>query len=220
MSRILPARARGRAAHASDDEEHASADLLGAIGDIVSGVPASSAREVADPGLEADRLARAAAHRAALLSGSLALPPGPMGMLTILPDLYLIWKLQRQMVADIFALHGRTAELTRSNMIYCMFRHLASHVARDVAVRAAERAVLGAVTSTAVQGTATVLGMHITRRVAGAAASRWIPLAGAAAVGAYAYWDTLQVAKATRRVLAGVDVPPALIDRDAQALRS
>src|SRR5436305_447033 len=83
-----------------------------------------------------------------------------------------------------------------------------------------EHAMLGVVTSTAVQGTATVLGMHITRRIAGAAAGRWIPLAGAAAVGAYAYWDTLQVAKATRRVLAGVDVPPALVERDAQALGS
>ena len=31
-------------------------------------------------------------------------------MLTVLPDLYLIWKVQRQMVADIFALHGRSAE--------------------------------------------------------------------------------------------------------------
>ncbi len=59
------------------------------------------------------RLARDAAQKAALVSGSLALPPGPLGMLTVLPDLLLIWKLQRQMVADIFALHGRTAELTR-----------------------------------------------------------------------------------------------------------
>jgi hypothetical protein len=43
--------------------------------------------------------------------------------------------------------------------------------------------------------------MHVTRRVAGVTAGRWIPIAGAAAVGAYAYWDTLQVAKAARRLL-------------------
>ncbi len=71
----------------------------------------------------------------AVLSGSLALPPGPFGMLTVLPDLYLIWKTQRQMVADIFALYGRTAELTRMHMLYCLFRHAASQVLRDVAVR-------------------------------------------------------------------------------------
>jgi hypothetical protein len=41
-----------------------------------------------------------------------------------------------------------------------------------------------------------------------------VPLAGAAAVGAYAYWDTLQVARTARTVLATTprsrydDVPP------------
>ena len=39
-----------------------------------------------------------------------------------------------------------------------------------------------------------------------AAASRWVPLAGAAAVGGYAYWDTLQVAKTARRLL-GPPIP-------------
>ena len=32
-------------------------------------------------------------------------------------------------------------------------------------------------------------------------ASRWVPVLGAAAVGSYAYWDTLQVAKTARRLL-------------------
>jgi hypothetical protein len=39
----------------------------------------------------------------------------------------------------------------------------------------------------------------VSQRVAGTAASRWLPLAGAAAVGAYAYWDTMQVAKTAQR---------------------
>jgi hypothetical protein len=37
--------------------------------------------------------------------------------------------------------------------------------------------------------------------MAGTAASRWVPLAGAAAVAGYAYWDTLQVAKTAHRLL-------------------
>lgn len=217
VSRILPARfRRGDAEQGRPDEASPSA-LLNTIGEIISVVPRPRESAVVDPNEACRRLARATAHRAALLSGSLALPPGPLGVLTILPDLYLIWKLQRQMVADMFALHGRTAELTRANMVYCLFRHLASHVVRDVAVRAAERAVLSAAKSAAVQSAATTLGMHLTRRIAGAAASRWIPIAGAAAVGAYAYWDTLQVAKAALRVLAGTDTPPALPDLDAAA---
>ncbi|MDQ6621302.1 MAG: hypothetical protein M3Z31_16685 [Pseudomonadota bacterium] len=219
LGRILPAglRRSGTRRETAPDERAPSA-FGDALGDIISTVPVSDAHAVAEPAAAAERLARTAAHRAALLSGTLALPPGPIGMLTVIPDLYLIWKLQRQLVADIFALHGRTAELSRSHMVYCLFRHLASQVVRDVAVRAAERAILGSVTTTAVQSTATSLGMHITRRLAGATAGRWIPLAGAAAVGAYAYWDTMQVAKAAHRVLTGAEPAAALVDLKPDAL--
>ena len=147
-----------------------------------------------------------AARRAALVSGSLALPPGPLGMATVMPDLYLIWKIQRQMVADLFALHGRSAELTRTHMLYCLFRHAASHVVRDVAVRAGQRFVIREMTAGALRSALGTLGMVVTRRAAGNAAGRWIPALGAAAVASYAYWDTLQVAKTARRLL---EPPPA-----------
>jgi hypothetical protein len=130
-------------------------------------------------------------------------------MLTVLPDLYLIWKIQRQMVADIFALHGRTAELTATHMLYCLFRHMASQVLRDVVVRAGERAIVRQLSSTALSNVVGSLGVTVAQRVLGTSASRWIPLAGAAAVGAYAYWDTLQVAKTARRVVASGAKEPA-----------
>jgi hypothetical protein len=105
------------------------------------------------------------------------------------------------MVADIFALHGRTAELTKTHMLYCLFRHMASQVLRDVVVRAGQRAVVQQLTAGALTGVLKSLGVSVTQRIAGTAASRWVPLVGAAAVGAYAYWDTLQVAKTARRLL-------------------
>lgn len=174
---------------------------------LIADVPPPQTSPAADPHAQATRLARAAAQRAALISGSLALPPGPLGMLTVLPDLYLIWKVQRQMVADLFALHGRTAELTPTHMLYCLFRHLASHVVRDVAVRAGQRAVVRQLSSGALRTALATVGANIAQKMAGRAASRWVPLAGAAAVGAYAYWDTLQVAKTARRLLEAPEAP-------------
>jgi hypothetical protein len=175
--------------------------VAGVIESVIADVPAPRTRATGDPVPAAEGLAREAARNAALLSASLALPPGPVGMLTVLPDLYLIWKIQRQLVADIFALHGRTAELTKTHMLYCLFRHMASHVVRDVVVRAGERALVRQLSSNALTSALRSLGVTITKRVAGTSASRWVPLAGAAAVGAYAYWDTLQVAKSARRLL-------------------
>ena len=184
------------------DAEPARA-VEGVIERVISDVPPPRTGRVddADAAQAAEQFARTAARKAAFLSSSLALPPGPIGMLTVLPDLYLIWKVQRQMVVDIFALHGRAAELTRAHMLYCLFRHMASHVARDVVVRAGQRVIVQQLSAGAIGRLLRHVGMAVTQRVAGTAASRWVPLAGAAAVGAYAYWDTMQVAKSTRRLL-------------------
>ncbi|HQR09754.1 MAG TPA: hypothetical protein PLW68_00395 [Casimicrobiaceae bacterium] len=176
-------------------------DVGGAIERVIADVPPPRTHAVSDPEHEAEAIAKRAAKQAALLSGSLALPPGPLGMLTVLPDLYLIWKTQRQMVADIFGLYGRSAELTRVHMLYCLFRHAASQVLRDVVVRTGQRVIVQQVASGALRGLAQKVGLSLSRRVAGTAATRWVPLAGAAAVSAYAYWDTLQVAKTAHKLL-------------------
>jgi len=182
--------------------EKSATDVHGMIERVIAHVPKAQTVAVADPDRQAALIARKAAKRSAMLSGALALPPGPFGMLTVLPDLYLIWQTQRQMVADIFGLYGRTAELSRVHMLYCLFRHAASQVLRDVAVRTGQRMVMQQLSANALKHVVSKIGVSITRRVTGRAVSRWVPLAGAAVVSGYAYWDTLQVARTARRFLA------------------
>lgn len=184
-------------------------EITGVIERVISQVPAPRTHAVSDPDAQAEIIARSAARQAAVLSGSLALPPGPFGMVTVLPDLYLIWKTQRQMVADIFALYGRTAELSRTHMLYCLFRHAASQVMRDFVVRTSQRIVVEQLSTGAIKSIASKVGVSVSKRVAGSAAGRWVPLAGAAAVGAYAYWDTLQVARTARRLMGVTEDTPA-----------
>ena len=193
-----------------------SRQVTGVIERIIADVPAPRTGPAEHPDRAAARIARTAAQRAALVSGSLALPPGPLGLLTVLPDLVLIWQTQKQMVADIFAVYGRTPELSRTHMAYCLFRHAASHALRDVLVRSGQRFVVQQLSSRALTTAASTIGLAVSKRVLGTATSRWIPLAGAAAVSAYAYWDTLQVAKSAHRLLANPvmpkDVTPNALD--------
>ena len=175
--------------------------VVDAIEDVIAGVPVSRERPVEAPEVAARRLARNAATRAAALSGTLALPPGILGLLTVLPDLVAIWRIQAQLVADIAGLYGRDMQLTRTHMVYCLFRHAATHVARDVAVRAGERFVIRQVSGGALRNVVTGVGMSLTQRVAGTTASRWLPIVGAVAVAGYAYFDTLQVAKTAVKML-------------------
>ena len=112
-----------------------------AILDFVSQVPGSKIASSRRPDSEARRLAKRAGQRAGLTAGSLALPPGPLGWLTLLPEMTLIWKIQGQMVSDIAAAYGRHATLGREQMLWCLFRHTAAQAFRDLVVRMGDRLV-------------------------------------------------------------------------------
>jgi len=182
-----------------------AAPIFGTVADaiesIIAGVPPSREHAAKAPELAARALARRAAARAAALSGTLALPPGVFGMLTVLPDLIAIWRIQAQMVSDIAGLYGKDLQLTRTHMLYCLFRHAASHLTRDFVVRAGERFVIRQLSGGALRSVLMGIGINVSQRIAGTAASRWLPVIGAAAVATYAYFDTLQVAKTAIRML-------------------
>ena len=165
-----------------------------AILDFVSEVPDSRIGNSADPAGEARRLASHAARRAALTAGSLALPPGPLGWLTVLPELVAIWKIQAQMVSDIAAAYGRHAGLGREQMLWCLFRHTAAQAFRDVVARMGDRLVFRRMSYAVLERVAKRIGVKLTRRTLGKGVSRWLPVIGALGVGAYAYYDTGQVA--------------------------
>ena len=74
--------------------------------------------------------------------------------------------------------------------------HTAAQALRDLSVRVGERFIVRPVAQAVLQKAAAAVGMHLGRKVAGKALSRWVPLLGAAGVGAYAWWDTRQVGRA------------------------
>ncbi|HEY8877602.1 MAG TPA: hypothetical protein VIN03_08580 [Roseateles sp.] len=144
----------------------------------------------------ADRAIEAAAGKAALAAGTLALPPGPLGWATIAPEMLAVWHIQRQLVADIAALYGRSAELGPAQMLWCLFRHTAAQALRDLGVRVGERVIVRPAAQLLLQRVAEAVGVHLGKKAASRALSRWVPLVGAAGVGAYAWWDTRQVGRA------------------------
>jgi len=86
--------------------------------DLVTRVPSSKEFASGDPRVRAQSVARFAAIRAAGISSALALPPGPLGLATIFPDLLAIWRVQQAMVADIAAVFGRSAFLQKEAMVF------------------------------------------------------------------------------------------------------
>ena len=165
--------------------------ILGFIGRI----PSTAEIRSDAPVDRARSIAAAAAAKAAITAGSLALPPGPLGWLTILPELVAIWKIQTKMVADIAGAFGQKAFLTREQMIYCLFRHTAAQAVRDLVVRVGERFLVRRVSLRSTRAIAEKVGVRVTQRAIGKGVARWLPIVGALGVAGYAYYDTAQVAR-------------------------
>lgn len=166
-----------------------------AILDLVLQVPDSKEQALLHPAARAHAIGRAAARQATMLASSLALPPGVLGWLTVLPELIGVWRIQAQMVSDIAAVYGKQTTLKREEMLYCLFKHVSAQLFRDVAVRVGERVLVREATTKVLQSIAQALGVKVTQKVLSKGAARFVPLLGAVGVGAYAYFDTLQVAK-------------------------
>jgi hypothetical protein len=169
--------------------------IADAILGFIGSVPHSEEPHSGHPSARAHAIARSASTRAAMTAGGLALPPGPLAWLTIIPELIAVWKLQAQMVADIAGVYGGEAKVSREEMIYCLFRHTAAQAVRDLAVRVGERMLVQQVSLTALQAVAHRVGVHLTQHALAKGISRWLPLIGALGVGTYAFYDTRAVAR-------------------------
>lgn len=168
--------------------------LSRAILDFVSLIPPTEEPAASSPDERVRAITISAALRASTVSGTLALPPGPAGITTILPELIAVWRIQTQMVADIAGAYGKTATLSREQMLYCLFKHSAAQAVRDLVVRVGERYLVRHASLRVVQRVAARVGIKVTQRTLAKSVSRWLPVVGALGVASYAYYDTAQVA--------------------------
>lgn len=160
---------------------------------VIHEIPTSTEKETSEALIRSRKLISEASFKAAAISGALALPSGPLGWLTILPDLAAIWRLQAQMVADIGGAFGKKGKLTEESIIYCLFRHATAQVVRDLVTRMGERVVVQRGSLRVAENVLESIGIKLIHRVARGGLWRLLPAIGALAVAGYAYYDTEQV---------------------------
>lgn len=179
--------------------------LIGqAILSLVGHVPTSKEARSKKPSVDAHTKANAAAAKAALTAGALALPPGMVGWLTVLPEMVGVWKIQRQLVADIAAIYGKQATLTPEQVVYCLFQHTAAQGVRDLVVRVGQRSLVRHASPLLIRTITRRIGAKLAQQAVGKGMARWLPVVGAVGMGAYAYYDTAQVAATAIDLFEGV----------------
>ena len=119
---------------------------------------------------------------------------GPVGILTIIPALGEIWRIQRQLVSDIAACYGKSATLTPTIMVYCLFRHGSATLFKETIVQIGGRMLVKEASLRVFQKIIEKVSINVTQRVIGQFISRWLPLIVSAAIGSYTYRDTKKVA--------------------------
>lgn len=189
----------------ADPVSKVAAAILGFVGTV----PRTDEHKSLTPADASRKAAKAAATKAATAAGTLALPPGPLGWVTILPEMVAVWKIQAQMVSDIAALYGKSGTMTQEQMLYCLFKHTASQAVRDLVIRVGDRMLVKRVSVRLMQAIAQRIGVNVTQRAIASGVSRWLPVVGAMGVAGYAYYDTTQVAKAAIELFErDIDVAP------------
>ena len=166
----------------------------GAVMRALAHIPASREARGDHPAARARAIAHAAALKAAAISGSLSIPAGPAGWLTIIPDLTMVWKIQSQMVADIAGAFGKESSLSQEEMLFCLFRHAAAHSVRGMVVRSGERLLINRAGAGAIEAAARKASLPVARRIAGRGVARWLPVVGAVGIAGFSYYDTMRVA--------------------------
>jgi hypothetical protein len=81
---------------------------------------------------------------------------------------------------------------------------------RDLVVRVGERSLVQTATAQALRLVAQRIAARLARALAGKSVARWLPVAGAMGLGAYAFWDTRQVAATATELFATEVVVQAL----------
>lgn len=163
--------------------------------DVITDIPESLYEKSDEQAVKVRKLITQASLKASAVSATLSVPAGITGVLTSIPDIVAVWRIQAQLVADIAATYGKIGLLSREAMIWCLFRHSAASLMRDVVVRTGSRLVVQKLSLTALQKIVQKIGLKISTKFIGRAALRAIPAIGALGNGAYTYYDTTEVGK-------------------------
>ena len=188
--------------------------------ELITDIPESLYSPTENSDDKINKLIRQAAIKASAVSATLSVPAGVTGVLTSIPDIAAIWRIQAQLVSDIAATYGKFAQLSREAMVWCLFRHSAAQLVRDIAVRTGSRIVVQKLSLVALEVLLKKIGLKISTKLLGKIALRAIPAIGAIGNGAYSFYDTYEVGKTAAayfKALADNPEEPVVEDAEIQA---
>lgn len=146
------------------------------------------------------------------ISGGAGLIPGPAGALVVVPELVLVIRNQIQMVYDIGVANGKEAQITRELLLGIFVTAMGSGATSLVTVQGGKLLVKRA-SLRVIQKIIAWLGGKITQQALKRYISKWVPIAGAAAMAVWTGWMTKNIGqKANELFKLEIDDDPNTLD--------
>ncbi len=184
-----------------------SDEMFQSLVQLISGIEdyrSPFCREDGLPSPNADSLCeeiiQQASWKTAAISATCSLPGGPIGFLTILPELIMIFRVQGYLVKDIAAIYGKDAQLTKELLLFSLFKNGGAHLFRKFVEETSVKILIRPATVKTFQTLLEKVGLSISRRILRKNLTRWVPLAGAVMTGGFTFFDTTTVGRNAKEI--------------------
>ncbi len=151
-----------------------------------------------------------AGQKAFKISTALGLIPGPLGMVTILPEVAALTKLQINLIYRIAKRHGKQEEVN-SELVLLILGNAMGVAAGEVLLReAGARLVLKSVNTRLIKALAKKIGARMVDTAAEKAIARWIPMVTAPLFGYFSRSLTRKIGREANKLFSeGLEIETA-----------
>ena len=147
-----------------------------------------------------EEMISSASWKAFGISTAAALPPGPFGLATILPELMAVTKLQMNLIYSIAALHGKKGDLNPTLILLIFANEAGVKVGKTVAEKIGAKVIVKALGSRSARAIANKIGIQISARITQKAVGRWVPFVMAPVFGAFSKSMTTRIGEEANRL--------------------
>lgn len=161
----------------------------------IAKIPEPKINDIPSDEVYIKKLIKHSALKSSSVSAVLSIPGGVAGILSVLPDMAAVWRLQSQMVSNIAAAYGKHSQVNSNQMLWCLFRQFGVGVLKEVVVQKGSNYLIRQIGPKVKQQILQTVGQNIVKAQGTKIFSKAIPLVGSVSAGALTYYDTWRVGK-------------------------
>jgi hypothetical protein len=148
-----------------------------------------------------EEMTKKAARKAFLLSTAAGLPPGPLGWLTILPEIMALLKIQINLIYKIAKYFHSETKVNKTIILLILSNAMGVALKHKAIQKIGTRVIVKTLGTSAMRNILKGVGLRISGRILQRGLFRWIPFVLAPVFGAFSYSITKKVGREAETLL-------------------